>query len=324
MATTPPPPYLAVLFTNRRASGNDDAYDTTAGRMVELAQTIDELRETQAKLIQAERLAAVGELAAGVAHEVNNPLNFARNSLRTLNLMVDELSSYACAIGELKLDDVDRVADQLEDLFANFRETDISELADDVKQLVDILGSGLDRTAALVNDLRDFASPRPNKKGPFDFAEAVLSTLQLTESTLNDAQIDLRLNVDQNIPLALGDRSSMSQVILNVIKNSTDALSDREHGILDVSINRSSNVGMLRLVISDDGPGIKSEIVDQIFEPFFTTKEAGKGTGLGLAMCRRTIQEYDGEIWIDSDGETGTHVFIEIPSYADERDVDPQ
>jgi len=290
-------------------------------RTAELARTIDELKETQVQLIQAERLAAVGELAAGVAHEVNNPLNFARNSLRTLNVMVDELSSYACAIGELELDDVARLAEQAKNLSKIFKKTDVSELADDVKQLVEILGSGLDRTAALVTDLRDFASAKPNKKCPFDLAETVRSTLKLTEHTLRDANIDLYQNIENDIPLALGDRSSMSQVILNVIKNSVDALENRGHGTLNVSIDQHSSVDILRLTISDDGPGIESEVVDRVFEPFFTTKSPGKGTGLGLAMCRRTMHEYGGDIWIASHDDSGTRIVIEIPSWTNEKEV---
>jgi signal transduction histidine kinase len=283
-------------------------------RTAELASTIEELKETQVQLIQAERLAAVGELAAGVAHEVNNPLNFARNSLRTLHVMVEELSSYACAIGQLEIDNVDRFAEQLEGLTASFRETDVSELADDVKQLVEILGSGLDRTAALVEDLRDFASPRPNEITPFDLAEAVRSTFELADFTLREAQIEVYFDFDESVPMALGDRSSMSQVILNVIKNSVDALDHRGHGTLNVSINQEPYVDMLRLTISDNGPGIESELVDSVFEPFVTTKSSGKGTGLGLAMCRRTMHENSGNIWIDSYDESGTRIVIEIPT----------
>jgi len=289
-------------------------------RTAELAKTINELKETQVQLIQAERLAAVGELAAGVAHEVNNPLNFARNSLRTLDKMVDELSNYACAIGRLDLHDIDNLAEQAKNLIKDYDELNAPELADDVKQLVEILGSGLDRTAALVNDLRDFASPQPNEKGLFDISEAILSTLQLTESTLRDAQIDVRLIVDKNIPSAFGDRSSLNQVVLNVIKNSADALASRGSGTIDVSVSLSPNPAMLRLTISDDGPGISSDIVDRVFEPFFTTKNAGKGTGLGLAMCRRTMQECGGNIRIDSDNKIGTRVIIEIPSGAAEEE----
>jgi signal transduction histidine kinase len=121
--------------------------------------------------------------------------------------------------------------------------------------------------------------------------------------------------------MALGDRSSMGQVILNVIKNSVDAIEERGHGTLDFSIDKSSNLGMLRLTISDDGPGIKSDVITSVFEPFFTTKRSGKGTGLGLAMCRRTMQENDGDIWIDAHYEFGTRIVIEIPMWSDENAI---
>lgn len=292
-------------------------------RTSELATTIHELRQTQAQLIQAERLAAVGELAAGVAHEVNNPLNFARNSLRALNVMVDELSDCARAMGRIDLDDANGLDEQLRSLTECFREKNPSELADDVKQLVEILGSGLDRTASLVSDLRDFASTNSRDRSPFNLAETVRSTFMLTASVLKSSLIEVRLDVADDVGLAFGDQSSMSQVILNVIKNSADALRDRERGSICASIKTSSNANMLRLTISDDGPGIDSKVAERVFEPFFTTKKAGKGTGLGLAMCRRTMQECGGEIWISAHDDSGTRVEIEVPIWTGE-DTSPR
>ncbi len=282
-------------------------------RTAELARTLEELRETQGQLIQAERLAAVGELAAGVAHEVNNPLNFARNSLRTLDLMVDELSSYASEIGQLRLDDADLLATQIEALSENFPETNPSQLAEDVKQLVEILGSGLDRTASLVQDLRDFASPRPSERSPFDLAEIVRSTFQVAESTLADARIRFQLDIQSKVSKAFGNRDSIGQVILNVIKNSVDALEGRDDGTLVAAIVERSGDGILRLTISDNGTGIGSDIADRVFEPFFTTKIAGKGTGLGLSMCRRIMHENGGNISIGVHEGSGTDIHIEIP-----------
>jgi C4-dicarboxylate-specific signal transduction histidine kinase len=99
-----------------------------------------------------------------------------------------------------------------------------------------------------------------------------------------------------------------------VIKNSVDALEGGARGVLDVSINQIPSVDMLRLAISDNGPGIESELIDSVFEPFVTTKSSGKGTGLGLAMCRRTMQENGGNIRIESHDASGTRIVIEIPT----------
>jgi len=286
-------------------------------RTAELARTVEELTETQVQLVQAERLAAVGELAAGVAHEVNNPLNFARNSLRTLAVLVDELSSYAGAVGTLDLDNAESLVCQAKQIAIQFEGLDAGELAEDVKELVGILGSGLDRTAQLVADLRDFASPQSQENGPFDLAECVRATLELTGSALRDANIELDLDIEDDIPKAFGDASSMNQVILNLVKNSIDALEGRNRGRLGVSIYRSDREGLLVLSVDDNGVGIASDVAPRIFEPFFTTKEAGKGTGLGLAMCQRVIQEYDGEIRIESTPSKGTKAIVQIPAAID-------
>lgn len=283
-------------------------------RTAELAQTVEELTETQVQLVQAERLAAVGELAAGVAHEVNNPLNFARNSLRTLAVLVDELSSYAEAVGEIDLNDAEMLVTRGREIQKQFDGLDAVELAGDVKELVEILGSGLDRTARLVTDLRDFAAPQSEEKLPFSLSETVRATLQLTGSSMREAGIHVESNDDKCFGLAFGDSSSMNQVLLNVMKNSMDALEGRSDGVIRVMISEELEAQNFKIVIEDNGPGIPDEIASKIFDPFFTTKDAGKGTGLGLAMCQRLMQDYGGMIRFDLSFREGTRAIIELPA----------
>ena len=286
-------------------------------RTAELALAVEELTETQEQLVQAERLAAVGELAAGVAHEVNNPLNFARNSLRTLKVLVEELAEYAGALSSLNLSEPQDLARQAKEILDRFGETDALELADDLKQLVEILGSGLDRTARLVSDLRDFASPQESRHVPFDLASALNSSIELTSTTLKGLGIHVDLRVHPSLPNAIGDASSFSQVILNVIKNAADALAGQDEATIQIELTYEEDEGKLRLRIADNGPGIRPEHAEKIFDPFFTTKDAGKGTGLGLALCQRVVQEHSGDIWISSEPEHGTEVYIELPAHVE-------
>lgn len=271
-------------------------------RTAELASTVEQLTDTQVQLVQAERLAAVGELAAGVAHEVNNPLNFARNSLRALDMLVDDLLN---SIGDSGTDDLE----------TQEKDQDPAGMAEDIKELVGILGSGLDRTARLVSDLRDFARPTSDRPDPFDPVEAIGNVVQLTGSTARAA--DVALAVEAELPggiRAAVDQSSFGQVVLNLVKNAIDACEDTESASVQIRLSCSEDRRAIRMEIRDNGQGMSPEILERAFEPFFTTKEAGKGTGLGLPMCQRILQENGGTIDIQSQLGEGTLVTISIPS----------
>lgn len=274
-------------------------------RTAELAATVEELTSTQVQLVQAERLAAVGELAAGVAHEVNNPLNFARNSLRTLDVLVDELADVTCQEANVdgKKPDDARSA------------SDTQEIATDIRELVQILGSGLDRTAKLVADLRDFASPRSAEPQRFELLATVRNTLQLTRTTLDELGVELSIEptATRDGPYVIADEASVVQIILNIVKNAIDAVEECESPSIEIVLSTDEQRRIALLQISDNGTGIPGDISDRVFDPFFTTKEAGKGTGLGLPMCQRIVQENDGKIRIESTPGAGTTVTIELP-----------
>ena len=283
-------------------------------RTAELAQALDELTNTQSQLVQAERLAAVGELAAGVAHEVNNPLNFARNSLRALTSLVEELSEYATEISKLDTADTEAFTDQIRGLAEKMKDGQTSDLADDIQQLVEILGSGLDRTTRLVADLRDFASPHEQVRRPFEVAGAFESSIRLITATAEQAGVTIVDELIERDLVAYGDESALGQVLLNLIKNSIDATAGMEDATVRVSTAIDESHDTLRVIVADNGPGIPPEIQDEVFEPFFTTKDAGQGTGLGLAMCRRVVNDHDGRIWLESGpGKVGVKAIIEIP-----------
>lgn len=287
-------------------------------RTAELARTLDELTETQDHLVQAERLAAVGELAAGVAHEVNNPLNFARNSLRALDVLIDELSEHAEEISKLNTENQDQFAAAAAQLSQRLQESGVSDLATDIRQLTEILGSGLDRTARLVADLRDFAAPKRSEKSNVAISKVVESALRLINPTAEQCGVEVVGDLESDEVQMLGDETALGQVLLNLVKNGIDATAGIPNARVVVTWAVDQKREILRLVVSDNGPGIPQEIEDRIFEPFFTTKEAGQGTGLGLAMCRRVTTDHGGRIWLESDrAELGTSAIVELPLRVD-------
>jgi signal transduction histidine kinase len=269
----------------------------------ELERTLSELKEAEVQLIQAERLTAVGELAAGVAHEINNPLNFARNALAALRTYVEDLRSIAQAVAELDPDDQEKLAGQLRELERRKADVGFETLAGELSELVAITTEGLDRTSRLVTDLRDFAAPRAGGNGVVDVRQGLASTIQLLSHAAQQARVGFQLDLPEGSIRALGDGRSLNQVFLNLLKNAVEAL-EGTGGTVGVRLHQEG--GAVAVEIEDDGPGIDPSLRERLFEPFVTSKPAGRGTGLGLPISRRIVQECGGSLEVRSEPGRGT------------------
>jgi signal transduction histidine kinase len=276
----------------------------------ELETTLDELREAEVQLVQSERLAALGELAAGVAHEVNNPVNFATNALRTLRDYVEDVRKMAAGIGEVDWESDADLAPRLAELRKLEAELDLGEVADSLGELVGIVTEGLDRTHRLVGDLRDFASPGDGCHGIVDLRRGIESTAELVRYAMRQAGITLRVKLAAGLGPVEGDAPALNQVLLNLLKNAAEALEGRG-GLVSLSARREGERIMVE--IHDNGPGIAPEVLSQLFDPFFSTKGAGRGSGLGLTICHRIVTEHRGSIHVSSTPGEGTTFTIELP-----------
>jgi signal transduction histidine kinase len=280
----------------------------------ELAQALRELKEAEVQLVKAERLAAVGELSAGVAHEVNNPLNFARNSLATLTTYVDDVRGLVQRVSELDVGDRAKLAAQLEAFERAKADVGFDEVASGLSELVAIVTEGLDRTSRLVSDLRDFAAPHRGGRSLVDVGVGLRSTLQLLGHRLRRGGARMELDLPEALPRVEGDAGALNQVFLNVLKNAAEAIEGQGGGTIHVSARAEGTALAVR--IRDEGPGMDSEALSHLFEPFFTTKEAGRGTGLGLSMSRRIVEEHGGTIEVESAPGEGTAVTVRLPAPA--------
>jgi signal transduction histidine kinase len=276
----------------------------------ELKCTLAELQEAGSRLVQAERLAAVGELAAGVAHEVNNPVNFATNALKTLRANVEETRRVAEALAGLDLSDPERLGEQLEKLEQLRQEFDLEGLSDALGELVGIATEGLERTHRLVGDLRDFAAPGQGQLSGVDVGRGLRSTLQLLNYAMRQAGVESELSLEEDLPQPRGDTRALNQVFLNLVKNATEALEETGG---TVAVGARAEGDSIVVTVRDDGPGIAREEQARLFEPFFSTKQAGRGTGLGLSISRRIVMEHGGSIGVDSSPGEGTTFTVRLP-----------
>ncbi|MCP5066310.1 MAG: GHKL domain-containing protein, partial [bacterium] len=261
-------------------------------------------------LVQAERLAAVGELSAGVAHEVNNPLNFARNSLAALRTSVDDLQGLASWLCEMDVNDPDTLRVQLAQLQRKKQELGLDDMTGELAELIGIVTEGLDRTASLVSDLKAVAAPGQGEQALVDVGAGLRSTLRLLGHRLREAGVEAQLEVEAGLVLVPGDAGGLNQVFLNLLKNAIEAFEGRDG---TVSVRARMAEEQLEVCVQDSGPGIDPDIQARLFEPFFTTKGAGQGSGLGLAMCQRIVRDHGGQIEFTSEPGEGTLVRVTLP-----------
>jgi signal transduction histidine kinase len=257
-----------------------------------------ELRTKQAQLVQSEKLASLGQLSAGVAHEINNPIQFIQGNMRILHEAMETV-----------LPVLDRHAETHPDFmvarlkFRFFREQ--------IKILLDDMYSGCLRIADIVRDLKKFARLDEGRMDEaVDVNEAVRASLRLVQNKIKRYRVVEKL--DPTLPRITGCTSKIEQVVVANLLNAADALGDRPDGTITVSTQPEDGGKGIRLSIADNGPGIPEDIKSRVFDPFFTTKGRTGGTGLGLSIAYGIVDEHGGRVEVDSvvgQGTTFTYHF---------------
>lgn len=276
----------------------------------ELTEALGKLHTTQAQLVQNEKMASIGQMAAGVAHEINNPIGFIASNLGSLRQYVVDLKRVLAAdntlIDACEVED-ERVRAAVTDARTARREVDLDFILEDLENLVDESLGGADRVKKIVADLRDFS----HVDSP-DVVEVDLN--DLIEKTISVASHELKYKVEvvreygrvPNIPCHGG---KVGQIILNMLINSVQAIEDR--GTITVRTGVETDAAWFE--VEDTGSGIEEEHLSRIFEPFFTTKDVGKGTGLGLHLTHKIVQAHGGQIDVHSTVGEGTRFRVALP-----------
>jgi signal transduction histidine kinase len=275
-------------------------------RNAELEIAYAKLENAQEQAIQSEKLASIGQLAAGVAHEINNPIGYVSSNLATLQGYVSKVlgavDSYAANAARTADSSAQTEIGEIR------RRFDIDFLAADMPQLITESRAGIDRVRKIIHDLKDFSRrDRSEAWVRADLHQGLESTLNIVSNELKyKAQI---VKTFGDIPLIECLPSELNQVFLNILMNAGQAI--KEHGIITVSTGCAD--GKVWIAVGDDGEGIPADVLPRIFDPFFTTKPVGSGTGLGLSISYGIVAKHHGTIEVTSVPGQGTLMRIELP-----------
>ncbi len=283
---------------------------------VKLVDTLKELKGTQSQMVQAEKMSSIGQLAAGVAHEINNPVGFVSSNLKTLTdyqqnigLILTEYRQFIYKVSGAKDSVPDMAA--IENLSARIQEKesdlDIAYILEDIPGLISESREGLDRIKKIVLDLKDFSHP----------GEDVLKLADINrnlESTLNIVWNELKykaaiLKDFGELPQVKCYPQQLNQVFMNLLVNAAQAIETQG----EIHIITRQIGDHVEIIVSDSGQGIAAENLSRIFDPFFTTKEVGKGTGLGLNVTYNIVKKHHGAIDVKSEPGKGSTFTIRIP-----------
>lgn len=278
----------------------------------ELNKAMTELKEAETQLVESEKMASLGQLTAGIAHEINNPINFVTSNVKPLNRDVRMLLETVEVLEKLALDTMP-VAEKQKQIEQYKEDIDYEYLKEEIDQLLSGIGEGASRTAEIVKGLRIFSRLDEDDLKKADINEGLESTLIIANNLLNNV-----IRVDKhysNIPLIECYPGKLNQVFLNMISNAVYAIkkkfADKDGGILSIKTYIDDNC--LSISISDNGTGMDEQTKKKLFEPFFTTKDVGEGTGLGLSIAYNTIVKHNGSVVINSELGKGTEFIIKLP-----------
>ncbi len=289
--------HRSILFSKKQhRRKNGDLFYTNIhvcgahymGKYALIATTTDvtESVQRETQLIQASKLATLGEMAAGIAHELNQPLNVMK-------------------IGSDFLREVVTTGKKISD--------------EEFNTVTEEISNQVDRASGIIKHMRDFARIADTKPGTVDINKPIRDVFKIIGEQLKLRQIEWELDLDKNLPPIMADSNRLEQVFINLVINARSAMEDKMAGQTKLLKIRSfTDNGDVIVTVSDTGIGIPEDIIHRIFEPFFTTKEVGKGTGLGLSISYGIVKDYGGTIGVESEVGTGTTFELRFPASSED------
>jgi len=296
--------YYSLKRSRRLTAALDERRVLLENQKEELQITFENLKTTQSQLIQSEKMASLGQLVAGIAHEINNPVTFISAGVDSLNTNLEEVRQVLDIYHKITPDNAEEKLKEIEKLKEKI---EYKETIREINKLIDSVKTGTARTTEIVKGLRTFSRLDVDVLKVADIHEGLDSTLILLTNKYKD-RIEIKKRYG-DVPEIECYPGQLNQGFMNILSNAIDAIDDKG----TITIVTSKLNGSIRIGIKDSGRGIPEDIQSRIFEPFFTTKDIGKGTGLGLSITHSIIEKHNGNIEVKSKARHGTEFVIVLP-----------
>ncbi len=302
---------------------NSSLEERVSDRTQELSSAYNELKESQVQLVQAEKMSSLGELVAGISHEINTPLWYLTSNATVVQERLESLAEFttigesmiaAARSGESVREKITQGLKDMQRMFADGLKDDLDEANDLVQDSIDGLGD----LTELAQGLKDFSRLDRAQQGEFDVHEGLDKTLLIAKNKLK-SKVSVHKHYGE-VPKIHCSPSQINQIFLNLLTNAADAID--ENG--EILVRTWSEDGKVHISIADTGCGIEEDVLPKIWNPFFTTKEVGKGTGLGLSIVNRIVSSHGGELQVESEVGKGTNITVVLPIKAVESAETPE